>query len=387
MVAAPPFALIAISGLLFDADPSGQYSSIASALTFTGAMLGGVAGVVAMRRFSPSAIALALPGAGAAISLVCLSLDAMLPMVLLPALMALQALQVVDAANSAHAIEESVDSNMRISVHAKSQLASTVVAIGTPLIAYAMLDFSTAYSFFFLLAIYAVTASMRLGARSLFAKSRDSSPDREITFRWFVNDPLLLRFTTFRVMSSCAHAATFVAIPLFCVRASEGSGDPAQMQTVLMASAGAGFLLGHLAIRRHLAKPKATSVLVWLGCLGCSASWVSIAFANAPALAVCACLTHGFSLYALRMSGVLLGRTITPPDVFGSVVLIGDTLTRGASMLVGLCAAWLLSQISDSLLKAAFVASLAVVALSAASFATSTIAAARRLGERGHSLY
>ncbi|QEO96947.1 transposase [Xanthomonas oryzae pv. oryzicola] len=174
----------------------------------------------------------------------------------------------------------------------------------------------------------------------------------------------LRRLTTFRLLTACAHSATLVAIPLLAARVASAH-TAGVVQSIFLLAVALGFAAGHWQGTRWRSSSPPSFVLIWIGCIGSSAAWIAVALTGSIALGIIACAAHGFALYCLRMAGVLVGRLVTPTTVFGQAVLIGDTISRFGSALVGVSVSMFLIRLNSGEPRLLLVGGLALIAASA----------------------
>lgn len=364
VTAAPAYALVVFSTLFFQVDPTGQLSSLASAMSFIGAVLGGFAGTKALETFPAPRVGMLLALSGLLATAIAYGLGPQYINVLLSCLVVIQLIQVIDVANTMQQIERRIAPAGRVQVHSRHQLAMTLMALASPLVAgvaakvisiHALVPLSLAY-------IVAFFHWNKLGRfDQVDTKEHVAS---HFGFRDLFAHAPLRRLTTFRLLTACAHSATFVAVPLLAARVA--SADHAGLiQSILLLAVALGFTAGHWNVTRWWLGSKPSFALVWVGCIGSAAAWIAVALTESTALGIVACAVHGIALYCLRMAGVMVGRLVTPPEVFGQAVLIGDTISRFGSAFVGLTASMFLIRFSNWESRMILIGSLALIAASA----------------------
>jgi len=363
VTAAPPYVLVVLSTLFFQSDPTGRLSSLASAMSFVGAVLGGFIGTRVLAAIPAPRVGMLLALSGLLATILSYRLGPRYVVPLLSCLIIIQLVQVIDIANTMQQIERRIAPASRVQVHSKHQLAMTLAALAAPLAAgiaaqaiaiHAMALMSLVY-------IVAIVHWKRLDV--------DSSSSTEHTvqgfgFRDLIAHGPLRRLTIFRLLTTCAHSATFVAAPFLAARVTTAN-QAGLIQSFLLLAVAFGFTSGYWRVTRGGLGDKPSFSLIWIGCIGSAAAWIAVALTESMVLGMVACVVHGLALYCLRMAGVMVGRLVTPPIVFGQAVLVGDTISRFGSALIGLIVSAFLIRTSDGGPRLILVGSLAFIAVSA----------------------
>lgn len=336
VAASSSFSLVVILSLLFKLDPSGKTSSFASSLSFFGAVAGGVFGTLLLRNINAkkTGMLLALTGLSAVLLILGVDSHRLLPLFL--AIAVLHLVQVVDVACTMQHIEHSVADSDKIRIHSRHQLSLTLASLLAPLlggIAAEMLGFD---ALFVVVACFVFSLLSWNYQRQRPAAAARAPRGESFGFRDLYANYALKRLTQFRVLTSCAHSASFVALPYLAVRCADTPALAGRAQAWFLMFAACGFTCAHIALNRKLAKAQPSFVIVLIGCMGTAAAWVSIALTSSFVVGAIACAINGVALYCLRMAGVMIGRAVTAPGVFGQAVLAGDTIARLASAGLGL---------------------------------------------------
>lgn len=362
VTAAPAYALVVFSTFFFQIDPAGRLSSLASAMSFVGAVLGGLIGTRVLAALPAPRVGVLLAASGLLATAISYGLGPEYVIALLSCLVVIQLIQVIDVASTMQQIEHRVALASRVQVHSKHQLAMTLVALVGPLAGGIAAKIISIHAVAPLLLVYVVALIHWARLETVPDEPQGPAVSR-FGFRALLAHAPLRRLTAFRLLTACAHAATFVAVPLLAARVAPAD-EAGFIQSILLLAVALGFAAGYWRVTRSLSSPP-SFLLVWIGCIGSATAWIAVALTGSMALGLIACTAHGIALYCLRMAGVLVGRLITPPAVFGQAVLIGDTISRFGSAVVGLTVSMFLIRPGTGEPRLTLIGGLAFIAASA----------------------
>ncbi|TSJ81252.1 MFS transporter [Cardinium endosymbiont of Dermatophagoides farinae] len=174
--------------------------------------------------------------------------------------------------------------------------------------------------------------------RHLGAKEMALQPSGMLTgFKEIVQNPGLLRITSFRLVSYIATIAYTVSLPILVARMANGNSQVnAQLHSYSISMMHLGFIVsgicGSWILNR---KPK------WIICFF-NISPIFIVLASVMAFYVkepfhlqLTALLHGMGLYLLRTATSIIGQALTKKEKLAHVILVGDAVVKSFAYGIG----------------------------------------------------
>lgn len=337
--------LIALSASFYAFDQEGVASSSIYVLNYFGIGLIGFAGGWILQRFT--AITLGITGAliSASIAFYLSLLSSIPPFLGLPAIFLIFLINGIDHPNNLRFFNEVIEEKKKMSFFSVKEGSTYVLGLVAPTLAALIIKFmGTKVCFLVDGGTYVLSCLpwiiLKKKQNSETLSLPVSKPNWFIGFQMLLKDKNIRLLNISRILNNLAYATWMTSLPFFLAKvAQDDNAIFAQEQGIATSLVSGGFILATLIGTTFAKQYKLMTTMLWAASLlGASAvAFLACSFIQKETIYIGAFLA-GIGVYCFRILGITLGQAITPKNILGAVIIAGDTIVRGWSFLVALCA-------------------------------------------------
>ncbi|MGN2254286.1 MFS transporter [Frateuria sp. GZRe12] len=316
-------------------DESGLSASLVYVATLIGTALMGLIGSKILSRVRPSVIGLVAP----LTCFICVSGAYLVSPGPFDYFLAglVSVATALDFPNINSTLTNLVNVKQRPAAFSALQSATYTVVVSAPVLsAFLLWAFGGHHAMLAIASVYLISAApwTWLPSQQLHAKTTTSD---QSAYGLVTMDRGLRGLLVFRLLVNLIYTGIPVALPYLLSKSAPNHDEYVWLQATSLAALRVGplaaSLLGLVVLNGR--PSMVTKVSVWSPVVGSIATIVLAAFFNAYAAIAC-CLLVGVSQYGSRLTGMVLGPAVTPPNRLAEVILAGDTIVRLVSAAYGL---------------------------------------------------
>lgn len=174
--------------------------------------------------------------------------------------------------------------------------------------------------------------------RDVSAKEHTLEPSGMLTgFKEIIENPGLLRITSFRLVSHISTVAYMVSLPILVAKIAQGDSQVnATLHTYSTSMMHLGFIVSGIC-GSWILKRKPKEIIYF-----CSMSLISIVLASIiafyvtqPDYLMATALLYGMGLYLNRTAIAIIGQALTKKDKLAHVILVGDAVVKSCAYGIG----------------------------------------------------
>lgn len=335
-------SLIALSTILFGNYPSGVYSSLLNSSIFISIALMGVIGGKLLDNFKPAQIGIFVPFLSGTIILPLLFINDFTPFICFSVVFLIFLLEGINHPNNIRVINRNVQHTKKPQFFSLYQSFSQFMSILSPALAGgAILYVDIKVCFFLDIVLYGIslTCWLHIKDKILCDDNEDhKKKDLFAGYKILLNNKNIRFLTISRFLNNLSYITFIAAMPIFISRSDNVNElHFAKLLTTAQVTMGIACvvsgLLGTYILKNE---PRMLKYFIYLTSL-CGFSSVSIlGFCSTETMLIVASFIIGIGQYCFKISGMVLGTTITPGNILGNVIISGDTVIRGCSFLIGI---------------------------------------------------
>ncbi|MDR6935331.1 MFS transporter [Luteibacter sp. 3190] len=304
---------------------------VSASLIYVGTLVGtgcmGVLGGYLLANLRPSAIGLSSPVLCALAALTAYLTPSGTADFFVAAFVSL--VTALDLPNINSTVNSLVSARERSSAFSLLQSSISLLVVIAPIVSAGLiLVLGVRLTFLPIAAIYLVSALPWFWMPSQGPHARPRGQEAS-AYRLIATDSALRTLMIFRLLSNFVYVAIPVTLPFLLSKIADNHGAYVPLQATSLAFLRAGplaaSLIGALLLARNPGYVTTISVVAPL--LGAGAT-VVMAFSQSSYLICACCLLIGFTQYGVRLTGMVLGPSVTPNHRLAEVILASDTIIR-----------------------------------------------------------